>query len=102
MGAPQSPHRGACSIARDQALLVEPFRRRCAVRSPDPLVYLLAMDSDLSRGVDANSHLIAPHAQHNDRDVITNMDLFTRPSSQYEHAKSFSLRPPRQSILRKS
>jgi hypothetical protein len=46
---------------------------------------LFAMDGNVLRCIDTNSHLIALHPKYGDGDIVTDHHGFTHPSRQYEH-----------------
>src|SRR5580700_4630462 len=58
----------------------------------DGVVNFLAMDGDLFRRLDAQTHLVTADFDHHDGDVITDDDLFVLLAAQYQHCFSLQRR----------
>ena len=57
-------------------------RETSLFRPIDLLVHFLAVDRYFLGGLDAQSHLVAPHIEHRDNDVVTNDDALLGLPSQ--------------------
>ncbi len=50
------------------------------------LVNFFAMNSNLFRRIDPNTHLVTFHTQHSDSDIITHHQGLSDPTSQNQHS----------------
>src|SRR4051812_39090996 len=72
-----------------------------AVLAADGVIHLLAVDADLPRGGNPQTHLVPADVHHGDLNVVPDHDRFIPLSGQHQHAGSFlggagaSRRPPR-------
>jgi hypothetical protein len=51
----------------------------------DAFIDLFAVDRDILGGIDANTHLVAFHAQYRDRNLVADHHGFANTSRQYQH-----------------
>src|ERR1700722_12283746 len=78
-------------VARVQPLLIvgKLRQRRWMLRTLDALVDFFAMNGDVFRCADADTHLVALHANDGHGDVVPDHDSLANPSCQYQHGTSF-------------
>jgi hypothetical protein len=61
------------------------------LRTLDALVDFFAMNGDVFRCADADTHLVALHANDGHGDVVPDHDSLANPSCQYQHGTSFAI-----------
>src|SRR5687767_4539856 len=83
-GARRVAAAGRPDLAEPGEVLGLDLRRR-TVLAPDGVVDLLAVDADLLRGVDPQTHLVAADVDHGDLDVVADHDRLVSLTGQHQH-----------------